>query len=274
MKQKHIGMLILITLFVPASIVFGGNIDKDLQKQLEQEIKNKPLIIRNFYVGNTLEFDSDGKLISSRSPGIWTINGYFQPDKIKLSKKKIVFEGKRLYWSYDYSAKATRMFRCAEKTTINIARLPEYNSHPLIMNLLHKVFFASDESLEDSVPTYWKKLVQTKFILKDFANQKSIVIMNGNVPVQGEIENSRILHRVNPNYTEEARRARLSGVITISVIIDEEGKVTVQEILRPLGAGLDESAIKACQTWKFAPGLLNGNPVKVLATIEVVFKLY
>jgi TonB family protein len=274
MKLRHSIAIFFLWIVMPSSIIFGENIDKDLKKQLEQEIKNKPLMIRNFYSGNDLEYDSDGKIKNGGSPGIWTVSGYFQPEKIKLSKKNIVIEGKRLYWTYDHSGRTTKLFRCPEKTTISIARIPEYNSHPLIMILLHKVFFASDESFEDSVPAYWKELVQRKFILKDSANIGMFAIINGNVSVQKALENPRVLYRVNPHYTEEARKARLSGGVTLNAIINEEGNATVQEIIHPLGAGLDESAIKACETWKFAPALLNGSPVKMEVVIEVDFGIH
>lgn len=273
MTLKHIALLLLIFLFVPTSIVCGDNINKDLQKQLELELKNKPLIIRNFYAGNTLKFSSDGNLISGGNPGIWTINGYFQPSKIKLLEKDLVISGRRLCWVYDYNKKGERFFR-GTNTTIRIAHSPERNTLAGIMELLSKVFFTSDESLEDSVPSYWKELVQKKFILKDSANYGVFEIMNVNASVQGKLVSPRILHRVNPRYTEEARNLRLSGSMAVKVLITEEGKAVVQEILRPLGAGLDEIAIKTCETWKFSPALLNGSPVKFLTVIDFSFTIH
>jgi len=270
---SFIGVL-LIYLFVPVSIICGENIDKDLQKQLEQEILNKSLIIRNFYSGNALEYDSDGKLKSGGSPGIWTINGYFQPSKIKLSEKSLILSGQRLYWVYDYdkkSKKESEHFFRGSNVTIRVARTPECNTLPGIGELLRKVFLASNEPLEDHVPVYWKNLIRTKpKALPGDINEVSAELKAS----QNTDKEPRILFNPKPPYSEEARRVRLAGTMAMKVLITEEGKVVVQDILRPLGAGLDESAIKACETWKFSPALLNGSPVKMVAVIEVSYTIH
>ena len=78
-----------------------------------------------------------------------------------------------------------------------------------------------------------------------------------------------------PNYTEEARKARAEGIVQIQAIIRKDGTVDSFKVLRGLGYGLDESAINTIATkWRFRPGTKDGNPVDVLADIEVAFRLY
>lgn len=78
-----------------------------------------------------------------------------------------------------------------------------------------------------------------------------------------------------PAYTEEARKARIEGAVLIQAIIRRDGSVDSFKVLRGLGHGLDESAIKTIASkWRFRPGTLNGVPVDVQANIEVVFRLY
>ena len=59
----------------------------------------------------------------------------------------------------------------------------------------------------------------------------------------------------------------------LSLVVDESGNPIDIKVIRPLGLGLDEMAIKAVSQWKFKPGTLNGKPVKVQAQIEVTFRL-
>ena len=82
-----------------------------------------------------------------------------------------------------------------------------------------------------------------------------------------------LLSKKEPEYTEEARRAKYQGTVLLSVEIDPTGTPTNIKVLRGPGLGLDEKAVEAVQTWKFKPGLKDGNPVRVIANIEVNFRL-
>jgi periplasmic protein TonB len=78
-----------------------------------------------------------------------------------------------------------------------------------------------------------------------------------------------------PAYTEEARKARAEGVVSIQAIVRKDGTVDSFKVIRGLGFGLDESAINTIATkWRFKPGTLNGVAVDVQANIEVSFRLY
>ena len=78
-----------------------------------------------------------------------------------------------------------------------------------------------------------------------------------------------------PGYTDRARKARISGTVLVEFVVRKDGTVGDCTILRGLGHGLDESAIKTMTTqWRFQPGTFKGKPVDVKAMAEVVFKLY
>jgi TonB family protein len=78
---------------------------------------------------------------------------------------------------------------------------------------------------------------------------------------------------VEPVYTETARKARIEGIVIIETIIDRQGNVTDARMLKGLPLGLDQSALDAVKKWKFKPGTLNGQPVPVIFTLTVTFKL-
>lgn len=76
-----------------------------------------------------------------------------------------------------------------------------------------------------------------------------------------------------PQYTEIARKARIEGMVIVEAIIDRNGTVTDVRVLKPLPLGLDQSAVDAVKRWKFSPGTLNGQPVPVIYTLTVNFRL-
>ena len=91
--------------------------------------------------------------------------------------------------------------------------------------------------------------------------------------IGGGIAPPRVLSKVEPEYSEEARLAGLQGTVVLSMVVGDDGSAQNLVVTRPLGMGLDEKAIQAVSKWKFNPGTRGGTPVPVIATIEVNFRL-
>ena len=89
----------------------------------------------------------------------------------------------------------------------------------------------------------------------------------------GGVTAPRVLVKIEPEYSEEARKARYQGSVMLRVIVDEHGAVRHIEVSRPLGLGLDEKAVDAVRKWRFQPGRQDGKPVPVWAMVEVFFRL-
>jgi periplasmic protein TonB len=82
-----------------------------------------------------------------------------------------------------------------------------------------------------------------------------------------------VLSKVDPEYSEEARKAKYSGAVLLSIVVNTDGQATDIRIVKSLGMGLDEKAIEAVQQWRFKPGTNKGTAVRVRAQIEVNFRL-
>ncbi|MGO9257060.1 MAG: energy transducer TonB [Bryobacteraceae bacterium] len=91
--------------------------------------------------------------------------------------------------------------------------------------------------------------------------------------VGGGVSAPVLLSKVEPEYSEEARKAKYQGTVLLYIEVDPSGKAVNIRVVRSLGLGLDEKAIDAVKKWKFKPGYKNGTPVTVQATIEVNFRL-
>jgi TonB family protein len=83
----------------------------------------------------------------------------------------------------------------------------------------------------------------------------------------------KLISKVEPDYSEEARRAKIEGTVVLNVEIRPNGRARNLRVTRSLDAGLDQKAMEAIEKWTFQPGQKDGKPVAVAATIEVNFRL-
>jgi TonB family protein len=85
----------------------------------------------------------------------------------------------------------------------------------------------------------------------------------------------RVIREVRPNYTADAMRAKVQGVVVLECIVRPDGSVSDVQVIRSLDStfGLDQEAIKAAKQWRFQPGTRMGEPVSVLISIELTFTL-
>ena len=98
-------------------------------------------------------------------------------------------------------------------------------------------------------------------------------IGGGAYKIGGGVSAPSVLYKVEPEYSEEARKAKFQGTVVLFIVVDEHGNPRDLKVIRPLGLGLDQKAIEAVEKWKFRPGMKDGHPVPVQATIEVNFRL-
>jgi periplasmic protein TonB len=84
----------------------------------------------------------------------------------------------------------------------------------------------------------------------------------------------RVVFQVDPEFSEEARKAKYQGTCTLMLIVDSSGRPTNIRVANSLGMGLDEKAIEAAKKWRFDPAMKDGHPVAVEIALEVDFHLY
>lgn len=91
--------------------------------------------------------------------------------------------------------------------------------------------------------------------------------------VGGSVSAPRLVTKVAPEYSEEARRLSVNSPVTVSLVVTADGSPRDLKVPRRVGFGLDEKAMESVAQWRFEPGMKAGNPVAVYATIEVNFNL-
>ena len=83
----------------------------------------------------------------------------------------------------------------------------------------------------------------------------------------------KLLSRREPEFSAEARNAKLQGAVVVQAEIDEAGQVGRLAVIEPLGMGLDAKAVEALRTWKFSPATRDGKPLAVSIVVEIHFGL-
>jgi TonB family protein len=82
-----------------------------------------------------------------------------------------------------------------------------------------------------------------------------------------------ILYSVEPEFSDEARRAKFQGTCLVALVVDEHGNPTQIHVARSIGMGLDEKAVEAVRQYKFKPAFYRGHPVAVEMVVVVNFRI-
>jgi periplasmic protein TonB len=92
--------------------------------------------------------------------------------------------------------------------------------------------------------------------------------------IGGGVSAPQLLYSPDPEFSEEARKAKFMGVVTVNLWVDEKGNPTHVRVLRGVGMGLDEKALEAVKLYKFKPAMEGGKPVLVELNVEVNFQIF
>jgi len=92
--------------------------------------------------------------------------------------------------------------------------------------------------------------------------------------VGGDVSQPVLLNQIQPEFSEEARRTKTPGVVTVGLIVDAKGMPQNVHVARGVGMGLDEKAIEAVKQYRFKPAMENGKPVAVEMNVIVDFEIF
>jgi TonB family protein len=256
---------------------------KALKKSLAEKYKGKAATLRNFYSGSKLLFDSNGNLVMLASLGSWTTSASVEIQKLELNDKKLVLQGRRVLHRYSLATKSMVEVRRFDqklklsnqpdpfKLRAEIALIKGPGRESALSTALEKIFLKDTESIADVAPPFWKSFLSRQTVPNP-AELKALFNKNED---KSKVVPPKAVRNTMPHYTIEALMFRVEGIVLISCIVDENGKVKDPKIISPLGLGLDESAVREMmENWKFLPGSRDGQPAAIQANIEVSFRLY
>jgi len=101
----------------------------------------------------------------------------------------------------------------------------------------------------------------------------ALSVMSAQSPTEAASSPPKLLEKIEPEYTQEARAEGVEGTVVLGGEVSEQGKFENIEVIKGIGYGLDQKAQEAVAQWIFEPGREDGSPVRVAAKIEVNFRL-
>ena len=104
-------------------------------------------------------------------------------------------------------------------------------------------------------------------------SKRAMAATTAAVKVGSGVTAPSLLSKVEPAYSDDARASKYQGTVILKIVVDTDGLAKDIQLVKSIGYGLDEKAVEAINLWTFKPGTRDGQPVPVLATIEVNFRL-
>jgi protein TonB len=92
--------------------------------------------------------------------------------------------------------------------------------------------------------------------------------------IGGGVSQPVLIYSVEPEFSEEARKAKVAGNVLVNLWVDTNGNPSHVHVIRGVGMGLDEKAVEAVRQYRFKPAMENGKPVLVELNVEVNFQIF
>lgn len=234
---------------------------------LSSHLVHQPFFLRGLWQGDKLQFDGTG-ILSGSSDKTSPMLSAIDIDKVELKPDHLLLSGHRDAIAYvDHQPRRRKL----DKLKIEIAASPagDYSA------ALASIFTKDLADLAPAAPDYWQPFLLHGSDITFFATKTAPTSADRvDRKIGGAVKPPTPLNMPEPAFNREAKKIRLSGNSLIYLHTEKDGAVTHVRILRPLGAGLDEAAVHAVQSYKFAPANENGNPVAVELNVEVNFQIY
>jgi hypothetical protein len=278
MSSPKFSSLLPSILVLAWSVALAAKSNEEIAvKQVKAQLKGKIVTLRHIYSGNTLIFDDQFKLVKGGTPGQWTLDGMVEVRKVNLKGRKYVIEGSRILQKYDLRIKGLACYHSTERITMELPT-SSADGHPVDLRLfVQNVFLKPGELYPEDLPHYWKPYLTCARETHPDCDDPNKDRTTQGYPPKAEPEHGmtfpQVTHRVEPEYNDIAREAKLEGMIIFMVAIGKEGQLHLLELIRPLGLGMDESAAEKLSQWQFSPATRDGQPIEVCLNIEMYFNL-
>jgi TonB family protein len=273
-----VSRFLLLTLL--ASVLASNALADDLTQQLSSTYAGRSVLLRCLCDNGNLHFDSTGALKDRPTPGSWTTSNVLVKS-VRVRTDSVEFKGTRAVLVFNRN---TNRFdqRTHGHISIIIGRDP--SAPDAIQKALTSVFFPQGESLENIVPEYWKWAATHLQNGTLEADTPATHQKDSGCPPQPSIDtpchagpdvtHPAINMSPDPEYTDIARSLKVSGEAEMKLVVDDNGRPQNIQIIKPIGAGLDEMAIAVLQRSQFKPATFHGNPVPYPIKVAFSWKLY
>ncbi len=293
------------TVQASATLTPQAKVPEVTEAELKQKLTGRPLFLRGLWLDETLHFDMNGKLAGQSPKGSFTLCGVFV-DHVRITKKTVELEGVRFGVHFEGEApwdqqstsfdriqitpKKKHQLIVIDRQQVVVLKKPKKGEKgaaeqkPLppgatlspdeaadrLRKSIDKILAPDlDAQMIAQMPDYWQYFYQAQ------EAHKSLVPTDQSLAHPGPgVDGPRLLKNVVPASNDYAQKGEVAGVASYKVILDPQGKILAVAVYRPIGFGLDESAVAAIEKSTFAPAVKDGKAVPSVIDVAVNFRIY
>jgi TonB family protein len=259
-----------------ATCVFAADLP-EVERSLNNKLKDKVVTLRTFYSGSKLRFAADGTLQDQAQTCPWTLCSKLSISGVKLKDDRVLIRGERMMVYFEGKPLAVKYSHTRQPVEIEIASL---SSEEQVTQAVSSIFVGPGTKLSELVPEYWKAIVcrleENQPIVEKTADTKPGEPTGENrdiYRVGASVLAPRVKKAPDPEYPALAKALGREGTLLLWVVVRADGRIHDVRIARPLGLGFEEQAVVAVKSWEFEPAMKEGKPVAVQLNIEINFRL-
>jgi TonB family protein len=248
---------------------------------LNHKYKKQVLALRAPLAAGNQKFDSAGHSLNGAPNSHWLIYGGIYVEKLNLSPDTLRLEGPRAATAADKKNGKAMLVRFSKSQRIEIHLDQPLKSLDEAEAVMGRVFLFSADAAERARPELRRADDNTPDDEIYHVSMHAFRRPDDKAPEMetddGKKENvlpPRPTYTPEPEFSEEARRAKYQGTVVMKILVNKAGEVVRVRLERALGMGLDQNAMEGVTRWRFSPATHNGQPVAVEMNIEVAFNLY
>ena len=231
----------------------------------------RALFLRGFYLSDELMYDAEGKVHGAPKVGDWTLAAVNVLKAERRGTGEIELDGVRAAVRYNTdNHEFERHVLKDEKVQVVIADPGDAKRLEAVLAEIFAV--AIDPEMQRAMPDYWRHYFNPALAWpQDALDGQTIYSLDGLAEQSKDVVAPKVDHRVEAKYGDQALRDKVQGSVVLRVVVDASGVPRRVAIARPLGYGLDASAVEAVEKWRFAPGMRGGSPVATSMVVEQQF---
>ena len=270
------GLIAMLAVFVSlagAQQSAAAGAPEDLSLRAAELLVGKALFLRGFYVSNDLTYDAAGRVQGSPKVGDWTLSAV---DVLKAERHRageIEMDGVRVAIRYNTD---THEFQRHELKDDKVRVVVKDTGDTKQLETAFAAMFSIgiDPAFQRTMPDYWRHYFDpTLAWAQDALSGQTIYMLYGAADQSKDVVAPKVEHRTEAKYGDFAVRDKVQGAVQMRVVVDAGGAPQRISVARPLGYGLDASAVEAMTKWRFSPGMKDGSPVATGVVVEEQFAL-
>jgi TonB family protein len=257
----------------------------DGERALRDAVIRKQLFLRGFSADPVVVWRWDGSTLAQQEPRVHTL-GAFLGKSVKVRGDRVEIQGER-HTVLRSSDTTFTLSGVTDKVRIEID-LNGADMAGLLPKLADLIFYADQESAVAGLPSYYSASLPAPIDQKCCSKKLTVDLKrcdcaSPSVAVCGKerpgvgmagMKPPTVLSSVEPEFSEEARRHKISGSVQVGLSVDASGRGHDFWLMKPVGVGLDAKAVEAVSLYTFKPATCHGRDVATAIYIDVSFTIF